>query len=48
VAFPTAVMQGTILAPQQSMFSKEAKLDVTDVMRYTLGVKKDATQMQKM
>jgi len=23
------------------MFSKETKLDVTDIMRYTLGVKKD-------
>ena len=40
VSFPTTVMPGTILAPKETSFSKEAKLDVNDVMRYTLGVKK--------
>lgn len=40
MSFPTTVMAGTMLAPRESSFSKDAKLDVRDVMRYTLGVKR--------
>lgn len=41
-SFPTSVMPGTILAPRETSYSKEAKLDIGDVMRYTLGVKKES------
>jgi hypothetical protein len=41
-SFPTSVMPGTILAPKDTSFSKNAQLDVNDVMRYTLGVKKES------
>ncbi len=32
-------MGGTMVAPLKSNFSKDSKLDIGDVMRYTLGVK---------
>ena len=38
VAFPTTVLGGTMLPPRENTFSKETKLNVDDVMRYTLGV----------
>ena len=41
-------MPGTILAPKETSFSKEAKLDLNDVMRYTLGVKKEGEARTKI
>jgi hypothetical protein len=41
VAFPTTVLGGTMLPPRDATFSKETKLNVDDVMRYTLGVKRE-------
>jgi hypothetical protein len=38
IAYPTTVMTGTLLRPSQNTFTKDSKLDVADVMRYTLGV----------
>jgi hypothetical protein len=43
VAFPTTVMAGTLLPPKENTFSRDSKLDVQDVMRYTLGAKKGST-----
>ena len=36
-------MTGTMLPPKEKTFSRETKLDVEDVMRYTLGVKREKT-----
>lgn len=44
-SFPTSVMTGTMLPPKEKTFSRETKLDVEDVMRYTLGVKREKTSM---
>jgi len=38
ISYPTTVMTGTLIRPNQNVFSKESKLDITDVMKYTLGV----------
>ena len=47
-SFPTSVMAGAILAPKETSFSKQAKLDIGDVMRYTLGVVKKSGESEKM
>ena len=47
-SFPTTVMPGTILAPRETAFSKESQLDLGDVMRYTLGVKKPTEGKEKV
>lgn len=44
VAYPTTVMPGTLLPPKTNTFSREGKMDVDDVMRYTLGVKRESIQ----
>lgn len=41
-------MPGVILAPRESTFSKDAQLDVADVMRYTLGVTKSSQMKSKI
>ena len=37
VAYPTTVMTGTLLPPKNSTFAREGRMEVDDVMRYTLG-----------
>ena len=44
VAFPTTVLTGNMMPPSDQTFSRQTKLDVDDVMRYTLGVKRERTE----
>ncbi len=48
VAFPTTVMTGNILPPKENTFSRESKLDIQDVMRYTLGAKRTSVSKSEV
>lgn len=46
MAYPTRVMQGNLINPRETTFSRNNPFDVTDIKKYTLGDKFSKTSSQ--